>query len=451
MFVWINILDQKLIYLEVEENQSIKSLKDEIEKSENIDSKHILLFYFGNLLDNESVLQVDKESKIDVFLKTVQIICRFSIDYSMAIDVDLTKTIGHVKKILERKINLKNEHDFYFGSKLLTDKKKLIQFGIKSNSILNLIPKSTSKNSTDNLSIQIRILKSKTFELNELSKFDNIFKLKNLIEKETQIPIHQQRLIYNNRKLVDTYSINYYNIQNKSTIYLFPKLNNIKIGIQLIDNQKMYLNVNEDDLIEEIKSKIETVINYGIDEQILIYDDCHLENHFKLADYNIQNRSLLTLFLRSMIIYCNFSSDLLIELKIEASDKIEYLKDKIQEKETVNLSTDFILVYQQEELDEEKMIYNYNIGNGAIIDLFFKKYQIFYKNLDGKTLSIEIKPTETIGDIRKRIEDKENIESEIYYINYSGQLLDDDKTPIDYRIRNHSIIDLCLRLRGGDE
>ena len=331
---------------------------------------------------------------MQIFIKTLS-------GKSYLLDVNPEDTIKEVKKKIEDKEGIAIDlQRLIFAEKKLKDNRRVNSYNIAEMETIHLFIKDRE--------VRIVIPYNATIKF-YIMKNDTVREVKKKIKNQVEYSIEEQKLSLNGRELNDNED---FSKKASEVVLQFERKTRygLVVYIRSFRGKKIAIETHSDSTVLELKERIEEKEGIPIRFQELVLWSSKLENHKTLSDYQIRSDYILCLIFakqKLMHIFYTKPSGRCITLYLQLCDTIEDIRYEVCEREGYPIDR-LMLIYAGKRLEDKKTLADYNIGQESTVHILFKfraGKKLVIQVEDESYINIDVEDTDTIYEIKGKIED----------------------------------------------
>lgn len=377
------------------------------------------------------------------------------------LSVDPHDTIAVVKGKLRAKTNVPPhlQQLLFQGRKLDRDEATLLSYHVQNWAKILLLPQ---KAEADTCEIPIKTLSGKSFSV-QAKLSDKVEDVCVKIEKKEGIPLEQQQLIYGGKVLDWNTTLDEYSIQQGSALHVVSALSQRRVFFKFPASpwtkvSTVPATVLLTDTVGNLVKKIAEKFKIPIDCQQIYFTGKRLEKDQPLSHYSIVSGSVIDIQVlvpvQKQVVFIKTPAGQQIKVEYLPGDYIASIKQKIYSEMGFEPNRQLLLLAGKP-LEDAMTVNSYNLSNETTLHLLVhaestdvvesgELAEIFVRTLAGKVMSLRVGMSDTMGDIKAKIQRTEGVACGQQRLLLKGKPLDDSVILRDYNIETESTFYLAL-------
>lgn len=451
MNVFIKSTDGKVFSVPITHIQLVRELKEAIAKEIGVRVEDQVLTFGGFELNNifpvsdydiasESTVQLMIESPPDGFI----VWCENPLKKATSYRVSPTMPIKHLRLKVQKEERLADEElVLYESGRELEDKKTFADYNIKDGARININPRE--------IYISVKTMNSHNLKMH-LDPYMLGIDLKKRLEKDLEMPVKHQTLVFQTSRIEDDRALQSYGIETDCTVHV---ITNFIPATIVTPGKNWSLELDPGQTTLTLKSYIKEQTGIKEERQIIIISGQTLPNTKRICDYTSPNCFIYvtTTDAKKIKFSLRVSEDKLIPLEYPPYVAFEKIKEDLETTLNVPKERQAYVMTVDPQANDRTLLENhmrpveFGMKDGSVMDLRTEDIQLVVKLIPYEEYrEYVLLPNDKIGEIKKKIL-KERTKSRLddIKLQFKGQILDDDKIPEHYGIKNKDEIEFILR------
>ena len=448
--------------LEVFSNESVNILYAAVDQRARVSFHRQEIVYNGHVLErgrricdygipDQATLVVNlREYEVMVFIKTLA-------GRTIMLTVSSRDTVGQVKaKIAFQEGIPVSKQRLIFVGEQLHDAHRLLDYRIEHESAVHLIFREG-----DTFEVYVDAPSGQSY-VYEVDPKDSVDQLKNRLRDKEGIPCEIQQFFFEDVALQSDCSLRDSGITAGSTLRLsVDQDRSTQVFISMPSHGTFPLWVSSDQTVLRLKEMIAEKRHIVPELQELYFARNLLEDDKTLRHYTIESNHMIHVSLvRPPLLQFTVTMqgrEDVVQCEEHANQTVQDIKQVLSKKLNVP-------IYRQQlflggcELEDRQKLSECGITNGVNLDLVSQsgiladqakeasKAVLFVKTLTGKTVMVEVEPTDSVLSIKEQIMAKEGVAIDHQCLICGGRILDNEMTVSDCGMQNQSMLHLALRV-----
>ena len=396
--------------------------------------------YYHRLIYSKCTLVLRSEGEYQVFVRSVS-------GKTLTLGVRGGDSVQQLKSVIGERVGIPaDQQRVLAGGRPLRDGRSLRECGIGRGSTLDL-----SLGLLGGMQIIVRCFQTGWVHTLEVASSDTIESVKTVIQEKEQIPLNEQRLTFHGKGLEDGKTLSDFHIRNEDTLILYRLRQGMQVFVRTLSGKIITAVVQPSSYLKEVKEQIQEKEGIPTGIQQLSFAGEFLEDTRTLSDYNIalQATLSLTVLVRRpglTVVVHDVLNGRKHEVELACSDTVEVLKTKIEDETEIPVHCQKI-IFCGKCLDDKLTIADYSfIREDPTLNLVCRLrlgILIYVRTPACKTINLEVETSDTIKNVKAKIQDKEGIpqdDQQLYY----GKQLEDESTVCECKIQMASTLHLMV-------